>query len=82
MFGQHPLQNSPLVQQHINPSTVATAGMGAGSPVLKAYQEDSAIPAGSPPLCQSGDSLAASSSTGRERSRKGPNLASKVDVEE
>ena len=32
------------------------------------------IPAGSPPLCQSGDPLAAASSSGRGRSHKGPNL--------
>jgi len=60
---------------------VATAGMHPGNPVLKAYQEHFAIPAGSPPLCQSGDPLAAASSSGRGRSRKGPNLVSKVDAE-
>jgi len=37
------------------------------------------IPGGSPPLCQSGDPLAAASSSGR-RSRKGPNLVSKADA--
>jgi len=69
------------VQQHIDPSAVATAGTRGGSPVLEAYQEHSAIPAGSPPLCQSGDPLAAASSSGRGRSHKGPNLASKVAAE-
>jgi len=69
------------VQQHIDPSAVATAGTRAGSPVLKAYHEHSATPAGSPPLCQSGDPLAAASSLGRGKSRKGPNLVSKVDSE-
>jgi len=69
------------VQRHINPSTVATAGTRAGSPVLEAYQEHSAIPAGSPPLCQSDDPLAAASSSGKGRSRKGPNLASKAVAE-
>jgi len=63
-FGQHPLQNSPLVQRHIDPSAIATAGTHAGSPVLEAYQEHSAISAGSPPLCQSGDPLATASSLG------------------
>jgi len=63
------------VQRHIDPSIVATAGTRAGSPVLEAYQEHYAIPAGSPPLCQSDDPLAAASSSGRGRSRKGPNLA-------
>ena len=43
------------MQRHINPSAVATAGTRPGSPVLEAYQEHSAIPAGFPPLCQSGD---------------------------
>jgi hypothetical protein len=52
------------VQRHINLSTAATDGTRAGSPVLKAYQEHSAIPAGSPPLCQSSDPLAAASSLG------------------
>jgi len=69
------------VQRHIVPSTVATAGTRDGSPVLEAYQEHSAIPAGSLPLCQSGNPLTAASSSGRGRSRKGPNLASKADVE-
>jgi len=69
------------VQRHIDPSAVATAGTRAGSPVLEAYQEHSAIPAGSPPLCQSNDPLAAASSLGRGRSRKGPNLASKAAAE-
>jgi len=58
-FGQHPLQNSPLVQRHIDPSAVAIDGTRAGSHVLEAYQEHSAIPSGSPPLCQRGDLLAA-----------------------
>ena len=69
------------MQRHIDLSAVAAAGTRAGSPVLEAYQEHSAIPAGSPPLCQSGDPLAAASSSGRGRSRKGPNLESKVDEE-
>ena len=69
------------MQQHIDPSAVATAGTRAGSPVLELYQEHSAIPTGSPPLCKSGDPLAAASSLGRGRSRKGPNLVSKADVE-
>jgi len=69
------------VQRHIDPSAVATAGTRAGSPVLEAYQEHSAIPAGSPPLCQSGDPLAAASSSGRGRSHKGPNLVNKADAE-
>jgi len=69
------------VQRHIDPSAVATAGTRVGSPVLEAYQEHSAIPTGSPPLCQSGNPLAAASSSGRGRSRKGPNLVNKADVE-
>jgi len=80
-FGQHPLQNSPIVQRHIDPSAIVTAGTRAGSPVLEAYQEHSAIPAGSPPLCQSGDPLAAASSSGRRRSRKWANLVSTADAE-
>jgi len=80
-FGQHPLQNSPLVQQHSNPSAIATAGTHARSPILEAYREHSAIPTGSPLLCQSSDPLAASSSLGRGRSHKGPNLVSKADAE-
>ena len=69
------------MQQHIDPSAVATAGTRVGSPGLEAYQEHSAISTGSPPLCQSGDSLAAASSSGRGRSLKGPNLVSRVDAE-
>ena len=62
------------MQRHIDPSAVATAGTRAGSPVIEAYQEHFTNPAGSPPLCQSDDPLAAASSSGRGRSRKGPNL--------
>ena len=69
------------MQRHIDPSAVATAGTRAGSPVLEAYQEQSAIPAGSPPLCQSSDPLAAASSSGRGRSRKGPNVVNMADAE-
>jgi len=69
------------VQRHFDPSAVATAGTRAGSPVLEAYQEHSAIPAGSLPFCQSGDPLAAASFSGRRRSRKGPNLVSTADAE-
>ena len=69
------------MQRHIDPSAVATAGTCAGSPVLKAYQEHSAIPAGSPPLCQRHEPLATISSSGRGRSHKGPNLVSKTDAE-
>jgi len=45
------------VQRHIDPSAVATAGMRAGSPVLEAYQEHSAIPAGSPALRELGEKV-------------------------
>ena len=69
------------MQGHIDPSAIATAGTHAGSPVLEAYQEHSAIPAGSPPLCQSDDPLAAASSLGRGRSRKGQNLVNEADAE-
>ena len=69
------------MQRHIDPSAVATAGMRAGSPVLEAYQDHSAISVGSPPLCQSGDPLAAGSSSGNGRSRKWPNLVRKADAE-
>ena len=69
------------MQRHIDPSAVATAATRAGSPVLKAYQEHSAIPGGSPPLCQSSDPLAAASSLGRRRSRKGPNLVSTAEAQ-
>jgi len=69
------------VQRHIDPSAIATAGTRAGSPVLEVYQEHSVIPAGSPPLCQSSDPLAAALSLGRGRSRKGPNLVNKADAE-
>ena len=69
------------MQRHIYPSTVATAGTRDVSPVLEAYQENSTILAGSPPLCQSGDPLAAASSSGRGRRRKGPNLVNKADAE-
>ena len=72
-----PFKIVPIVQRHIDPSAVATAG----SPVLEAYQEHSAIPTGSPPLCQSGDPLAEASSSGTGRSHKGPNLVNKVDAE-
>ena len=51
------------MQRHVDPSAVTTARTRVGSPVLEAYQEYSAIPAGSPPLCQSGDPLAAASSS-------------------
>ena len=80
-FDSNILQNSSLMQRHIDPSTLATAGTRAWSPVLEAYQEHSAIPTGSPPHYQRGDPLAAASSSGREKSRKGPNLASKADAE-
>jgi hypothetical protein len=69
------------VQRHTDPSAVATVGTRAGSPGLEAYQGHSVIPAESPPLHQNGNPLAAASSSGRGRSRKGPNLVSKV-VEE
>jgi len=69
------------MQRHIDPSAVATAGTRVGNPDLEAYQEHSAIPVGSPPLCQSDDPLAAASSSGRGRSRKGPNLAVKGAAE-
>jgi hypothetical protein len=69
------------VQQHTDPSAVATVGTRAGSPGLEAYQGHSAIPAESPPLRQNGDPLVAASSSGRGRSCKGPNLVSKVDEE-
>ena len=69
------------MQQLIDPSTVATAGTRAGIPDIEAYKEYSAIPAGSLPLCQSDDPLSAASSSGRGRSRKGPNLAGKAAVE-
>jgi len=69
------------VQRNTDPSTVATAGTRAGSPVLEAYQAHSAIPAGCPPTRQIGDPLVATSSSGTGRSRKGPNLESKVDAE-
>jgi hypothetical protein len=67
---------SPLVQRHIDP----TAGTRVGNPVLVAYQAHSAIPAGSP-THQIGDPLASASSSGRGRSCKGPNLASKADAD-
>jgi hypothetical protein len=54
-IGQRPLQNSPLVQWHTDPSAVATVGTRAGSPGLEVYQGRSAIPTESPPLCQNGD---------------------------
>ena len=69
------------MQRHIDPSAVASAVTRAGSPVLEAYQGHSAIPAGSPPLSQSGDPLAAASSSERRISRKGPNLVSRADAE-
>jgi len=59
------------VQQHIDPSAVSTVGTRTGSPVLEPYQEHSAIPAGSPPLCKSGEPLAAASSSGREEVARG-----------
>jgi hypothetical protein len=81
-LGSIPLKIVPLYSD--TSSAVATAGTRVGSPVLEAYQEHSAIPAGSPPLCQSVDPLAAASYSGRRRrrrrSRKGPNLVSKADA--
>ena len=67
--------------RHTDPSAVVTAGTRAGSPVLEAYQAHSAIPAGCRPTRQIGDPLAAASSSGTGRSRKGPNLENKVDAE-
>ena len=81
MLGQHPLQNSLHVQRHTDPSAVATVVTRAGSPVFEAYQAHSAIRAGCPPTRQIGDPLPRASSSGTGRSRKGPNLESKVDVE-
>jgi len=69
------------VQRHIDLSTIATAGTHAESPGLEAYQEHSVIPAGYPPLCQSGDPFLAASSSGRGRSCKEPNPVSKADAE-
>ena len=69
------------MQRHTKPSAVATGGTRAGSPVLEAYQEHTAIPTGCPPTRQIGDPLAAASSSGTGRSRKGPNLESKADAE-
>ena len=69
------------MQRHTDPSAVATAGTRAGSPFLKVYQAHSAIHAGCPPTRQIGDPLAAASSSGTGRSRKGPNLGSKADAE-
>ena len=69
------------MQRHTNPSAVATAGRRAGSPVLEAYQAQSALPAGCPPIRQIGDPVAAASSSGTGRSRKGPNLECKADAE-
>jgi len=69
------------VQRHIDPSAAATAGTRVGSPVLEAYQAHSAIPAGSPPTHQISDPLASASSSGRGRSHKGPNLASKANAD-
>ena len=68
------------MQRHIDPSAIATAGTRAGSLVFEVYQEHSAVPAGSPPLCQSGDPLAAASSSER-RSHKGPKVVNKADDE-
>jgi hypothetical protein len=78
MFWQRHLQNSSFVQRHSVPSTVATVGTRAGSPGLETYQGNYAIPAKSPPLRQNGDPVAAASSSGGGRSRKGPNLVSKM----
>jgi hypothetical protein len=47
----------------------------------KRIQQHSAIPSGSPPLCQSGYPLTAVSSSGRGSSRTGPNLVIKADAE-
>jgi hypothetical protein len=47
--------------------------------VLEVLEVLEAIPAASPPLCQSGYPLAAASSSGRRRSREGPNLVNKAD---
>ena len=60
------------MQRHTERNAVATAGTRVGSPVLEAYQAHSAIPAGCSPTRQIGDSLAAASSSGTGRSRKGP----------
>ena len=79
-LGSIPFKIVPLCSNTPIPA-VATAGTRAGSPVLEAYQAHSAIPAGRPPTCQIGDPLAAASSSGTGRSRKGPNLESKADVE-
>ena len=69
------------MQRHTDPSAVATARRHAGSPGLKAYQVQSALSAGCPPTRQIGDPVAAASSSGTGRSRKGPNLESKADAE-
>ena len=69
------------MQRHTDPSAVATAGTCAGSPILEAYQAQSALPAGCPPTRQISDPVAAASSLGTGRSRKGPNLESKADAE-
>jgi len=80
-LGSVPFKLVPLCSDTSIPAQLPLLERVLGSPVLEAYQEHSAIPAGSPPLCQSGEPLAASSSSGRGRIRKGPNLASKADAE-
>ena len=68
------------MQRHTGPSAVAIARTHTISPVLKAYQAHSVIPTGCPPTRQIGDRLAAASSSGTGRSRKGPNLENKADA--
>jgi hypothetical protein len=79
-LGSIPFKIVPFCS-NTNRSAIAHPGTRAGIPVLEAYQEHSAIPAGSPPFCQSGNPLAAASSSGRGKSRKGPNLVNKANAE-
>jgi len=80
-LGSIPFKIVPFCSDTSIPASLPLLERVLGIPVLEAYQEHSAIPAGSPPLCQTGDPLAASSSSRRGRNRKGPNLASKADAE-
>jgi len=80
-LGSIPFKIVPFCSDTSIPAPLPLLERVLESPVLETYQEHSAIPAGSPPLCESDNPLAAASSLGRGRSRKGPNLASKADAE-
>ena len=80
-FGHCPLQSSPIEQQHTAFSASAMLRRPPESPTIEVCQVPSASHTGCPPGCPNGDPSAGTLSSGRERSHREPNLASRAGVE-